>query len=94
VSYLNKYSEINSPLARILIEQGAILFVKTNIPLTLMTAKALNDMSAHTLNAHNTAPTAGDSNGEEGALVAFRGSSRVLESIWCRYPPSLLLRSE
>lgn len=74
VSYLDRMAENDSPMVELLTEQGAILFVKTNIPMTLMTADSHNNIFGRTLNPHNTALTAGGSSGGEGALVAFRGS--------------------
>ena len=74
VSYLDKYSEVNSSLAQLLLEQGAILYAKTNIPVTLMAPESHNNIFGRTLNPHNTALGPGGSSGGEGALVAFRGS--------------------
>lgn len=53
---------------------GAVLYVKTNIPQTLMSADSENNIFGRTLNPHNTSLTAGGSSGGEGSLVAFRGS--------------------
>ncbi|CAN9201860.1 unnamed protein product [Alternaria alternata] len=75
VSFLDhELSEKNSPLVDMLLELGAVIYVKTNIPQTLMTADSHNNIFGRTLNPHNTALTAGGSSGGEGALVAFRGS--------------------
>lgn len=40
VSFLDRVSEKNSPLVEILLELGAVLYVKTNIPQTLMVSTA------------------------------------------------------
>lgn len=74
VSFLGKKSSANSPVVDILLNLGAVLYVKTNIPQTLMTADSDNNIFGRTLNPHNTALNAGGSSGGEGALVAFRGS--------------------
>lgn len=74
VSYMDRLSTNNSPLVDILLQQGAIYFVKTNVPMTMMTADSHNNIFGRTLNPHNTLLTAGGSTGGEGALVAFRGS--------------------
>lgn len=74
VSFLGKKSVINSPLVEILLSLGAVLYVKTNIPQTLMTADSDNNVFGRTVNPHNTAIGAGGSSGGEGALIAFRGS--------------------
>ncbi|KAJ5733144.1 Amidase, partial [Penicillium manginii] len=64
----------NSALVQLLLELGAVLYVKTNIPQTMMTGDSDNNIFGRTLNPHNTSLTAGGSTGGEGALVAFRGS--------------------
>lgn len=74
VSFLGKKSASSSPLTEILLELGAVLYVKTNIPQTLMTADTDNNIFGRTLNPHNTSLNAGGSSGGEGALIAFRGS--------------------
>ncbi|KAF1837913.1 amidase [Decorospora gaudefroyi] len=74
VSLLERMSEKNSPLVEILLSLGAVVYVKTNIPQTMMTADSHNNIFGRTLNPHNTSLTAGGSSGGEGALVAFRGS--------------------
>ena len=74
VSFLGQIAENNSPLVDILLEQGAVIYVKTNIPQTLMTGDSVNNIFGRTLNPHNTFLTAGGSSGGEGAIVAFRAS--------------------
>lgn len=74
VSFLGKKSEKNSPLVDTLLNLGAVLYVKTNIPMTLMTADSHNNIFGRCLNPHNTMLNAGGSSGGEGALVGFRGS--------------------
>ncbi|EME39131.1 hypothetical protein DOTSEDRAFT_91596 [Dothistroma septosporum NZE10] len=64
----------NSQLVDLLLDLGAILYCKTNIPLTLMTADTHNNVFGRTLNPHRLDLTAGGSSGGEGALVAIRGS--------------------
>ncbi|KAM0438828.1 hypothetical protein ACHAPT_001589 [Fusarium lateritium] len=64
----------NSSLVDLLTQAGAVLYVKTNVPQTMMTADSENNIFGRTLNPHNTNWTAGGSSGGEGALVAFRGS--------------------
>ncbi|KAF2713647.1 amidase signature enzyme [Pleomassaria siparia CBS 279.74] len=74
VSFLDRVSDSNTPLVEILLKLGAVLYVKTNIPQTLMTADSHNNIFGRTLNPHNTSLGAGGSSGGEGALIAFRGS--------------------
>ncbi|KAL4874631.1 amidase signature domain-containing protein [Aspergillus karnatakaensis] len=74
VSFIGRKAEANAPLVDILLESGAVIHVKTNIPLTLMTADSHNNIYGRVLNPHNISLTAGGSSGGEGALVAMRGS--------------------
>lgn len=67
-------ADTNSALVEMLLDMGAVLYVKTNIPQTMMTADSENNIFGRTLNPHNTGLTAGGSSGGEGSLVAFRGS--------------------
>ncbi|KAJ5784263.1 Amidase [Penicillium pulvis] len=66
-----KYS---SPTVQILTRLGAIMYVKTNIPQTMMAADSHNYVFGRTLNPHRLNLTAGGSSGGEGALIAMRGS--------------------
>ncbi|WPB07930.1 uncharacterized protein RHO25_012594 [Cercospora beticola] len=75
VSFLERgVDEENSPLVDLLLGLGAILYCKTNVPLTLMTADSHNNVFGRVLNPGNLRLGAGGSSGGEGALVAFRGS--------------------
>ncbi|PLN86170.1 amidase [Aspergillus taichungensis] len=64
----------NSVLVDILLAAGAVLYVKTNIPQTLMTTDSHNNVFGRVLNPHRRSLTAGGSSGGEGALIALRGS--------------------
>ncbi|KAJ4258925.1 hypothetical protein NW762_008012 [Fusarium torreyae] len=64
----------NSALVDLLLDAGAVLYCKTNLPQTMMTADSENNIFGRTLNPHNINLTAGGSTGGEGALVSFRGS--------------------
>lgn len=63
-----------SVLTDILLEAGAVLYIKTNIPQTLMTADSENNIFGRTLNPNNPKLTAGGLSGGEGALVRQHGS--------------------
>ncbi|KXJ90342.1 amidase signature domain-containing protein [Microdochium bolleyi] len=63
-----------STLVNLLQDAGAVLYCKTNVPQTMMTADSENNVFGRTLNPNNTSLTAGGSTGGEGALIAFRGS--------------------
>ena len=67
-------AKANSLLVDILLEQGAVLYCKTNIPQTLMALDSDNNLFGRVLNPRNLKVTAGGSSGGEGALVAMRGS--------------------
>ncbi|KAI8932578.1 hypothetical protein NX059_010083 [Plenodomus lindquistii] len=64
----------NSALVDCLLNAGAILYCKTNVPQTLMALDSHNNIFGRTINPLNTAVTAGGSSGGEGALLAMRGS--------------------
>ncbi|KAF9630308.1 general amidase-B [Lasiodiplodia theobromae] len=74
VSFLDEVSDSNSALVDILLELGAALYVKTNVPQTLGTVDSENNVFGRTLNPWNTMLTPGGSSGGEGALVALQGS--------------------
>ena len=63
-----------SVLVRLLRSCGAVPYVKTNVPQTLMYAETSNEVWGVTSNPHNRLLHAGGSSGGEGALVSFRGS--------------------
>ncbi|KAL4954404.1 amidase signature domain-containing protein [Aspergillus filifer] len=75
VSFIGRSSATaNAPLVDILLDLGAVLYVKTNIPQTMMTADSENNIFGRVLNPHNPSLTAGGSSGGAGALVAMRGT--------------------
>ncbi|KAL9094485.1 MAG: hypothetical protein Q9165_003335 [Trypethelium subeluteriae] len=75
VSFIDKpVADMNSVLPDILYNYGAVFYVKTNIPQTLMTGDSENNIFGRTLNPHKLFLGAGGSSGGEGALIAQRGS--------------------
>ncbi|RMZ67257.1 acetamidase [Pyrenophora seminiperda CCB06] len=64
----------NSILVTILHSLGAVFYVKTNLPQTMMTADSHNNIFGRTLNPYKLSHTAGGSTGGEGALIAMKGS--------------------
>ncbi len=72
--HVNEPAEESSPLAAMLLDLGAVLYCKTNLPQSIMTGDNDNNIFGRTLNPRNTALTAGGSTGGEGALIALRGS--------------------
>jgi amidase len=72
--YVDEPAKENSALAAMLIDLGAVLYCKTNLPQTIMTGDSDNNIFGRTLNPRNKSLTAGGSTGGEGALIALRGS--------------------
>ncbi|CAI6331772.1 unnamed protein product [Periconia digitata] len=63
-----------SELVGILRRAGAVLYVKTSVPHTLMMAETANNIVGYTLNPRNRRLTSGGSSGGEGALIGMKGS--------------------
>ncbi|KAL2841869.1 amidase signature domain-containing protein [Aspergillus pseudoustus] len=64
----------NSPMVDILLRAGAIIYVKTHLPQTMMTCDSQTNVFGRTRNPYSRYLTAGGSCGGEGALIAMRGS--------------------
>lgn len=64
----------NAALVSNLLDAGAVLYCKTNIPQTLMALDSHNNVFGRTINPFNTSVTPGGSSGGEGALLGMRGS--------------------
>ena len=73
-SLVGKPATENSLLVDILLELGAILYCKTNVPQTLSALDSDNNVFGRVLNPRNRKVTAGGSSGGEGALIGMRGS--------------------
>ncbi|KAK5113043.1 hypothetical protein LTR62_003622 [Meristemomyces frigidus] len=63
-----------STLVTILLDLGAVLYVKTNVPQSLMTGDSENNVFLRVLNPNKLCLGAGGSSGGEGALVRMKGS--------------------
>ncbi|KAM3413498.1 Acetamidase [Cercospora zeina] len=74
VCFANSPDSTYSPLPQLLLDLGAVLYCKTNVPQTMMTADSDNNVFGRTVNPVNAKLTAGGSTGGEGALIAMRGS--------------------
>lgn len=75
VSFLDRpIPDKNSPIVDILLELGAILYCKTNVPQTMMSGDSDNNVFGRVLNPHRLNLGPGGSSGGEGALVAMKGS--------------------
>ncbi|KAN0063736.1 hypothetical protein ACQY0O_003786 [Thecaphora frezii] len=74
VSYVGRTAEYDSVCTTLLKQAGAIPFVKTNLPQTIMYPETQNELFGITRNPHNRLLHAGGSSGGEGALLAIKGS--------------------
>ena len=61
-------------MTRLLKQAGAIPYVKTNLPMSLLSFESTNDVWGRTTNPHNSKYSPGGSTGGESALLAFGGS--------------------
>jgi Asp-tRNA(Asn)/Glu-tRNA(Gln) amidotransferase A subunit family amidase len=61
-------------IVRLLKDAGAVPYVKTNIPITLLSFESTNDLWGRCSNPHNPAYSPGGSTGGEAALLALGGS--------------------
>ena len=65
----------NAPLVKLLLDVGAVIHCKTNVPQTLLALDSANNIFGRTLNPANRQQwTAGGSSGGEGVLVKMRGA--------------------
>lgn len=75
-SLVNDPATYNSTLIDLLLDAGAVLYVKTNVPTAMMIAESVNNVFGRTVNPRNRNLTSGGSSGGESALIAF-GASRL-----------------
>lgn len=72
---------------RLLKDAGAVPYVKTNVPITLLSFESSNDVWGRSTNPYNNKYTPGGSTGGEGALLAMGGrigvGSDVAGSVRC-----------
>ncbi|KAF2151556.1 amidase [Myriangium duriaei CBS 260.36] len=75
ICFADQPETVYSDLPRMLLDLGAeVLYCKTQVPMTMMTADSDNNVFGRTLNPVKMNLTAGGSSGGEGALIAMRGS--------------------
>lgn len=67
-------SRTDSPLVRLLRDAGALLYVKTTIPITLLSFESTSALFGRAANPHNHKYSPGGSSGGEAALLALGGS--------------------
>ncbi|KAA1473079.1 amidase signature enzyme [Dentipellis sp. KUC8613] len=73
-SWVGKPFQKDSPLIRLLRDAGAVPFVKTNVPITLLAFESASDVWGTTTNPHSKGYSPGGSTGGEGAILAYGGS--------------------
>ncbi|KAJ9411210.1 hypothetical protein DTO045G8_842 [Paecilomyces variotii] len=73
VSWLGKYDTDESIMVTLLRKAGAVFYVKTSVPQTLMVCETVNNIIGRTVNPRNKNWSCGGSSGGEGANVGFRG---------------------
>lgn len=66
--------EKDAPMVRMLKDAGAIPYVKTNVPYTMLSFECYNDIWGVTENPYKNGYVPGGSTGGEAALLAFGGS--------------------
>lgn len=74
ISWANAPSPCDSLIVKVFRKAGAVFYVKTTNPQTLMALETHSNLFGRTLNPFNTALTSGGSSGGESALVAMCGS--------------------
>lgn len=75
VSFIsNPPASQDSPIVKILRDEGAIFYVKTNVPIGAFNIVTFNNIFGKTLNPFNRSLASGGSSGGEAALVAMKGS--------------------
>ncbi|OJT12867.1 Acetamidase [Trametes pubescens] len=72
--WIGRVADRDSVLVELLYECGAVPFVRTNVPQTLMWGETYNHVFGRTTNPFNRYMAPGGSSGGEGALVALHGS--------------------
>ncbi|KAM0329168.1 hypothetical protein ACHAQA_004465 [Verticillium albo-atrum] len=72
-SFVGNKADEDGPVVRLLKDAGAVPYVKTNLPITLLSFESTNDIWGRTTNPHNNKYSPGGSTGGESALLASGG---------------------
>lgn len=72
-SFVGNATEEDGGMVRLLKDAGAVPYVKTNLPISLLSFESVNDVWGRTTNPYNSAYSAGGSSGGESALLAMGG---------------------
>lgn len=73
VAWIGNYDKTSSVLVDLLLKAGAVFYVKTSVPQSLMVCETVNNVIGRTVNPRNKNWSCGGSSGGEGAMVGFRG---------------------
>lgn len=73
IDWIGKYETSDSILVTLLRNAGAVFYVKTSVPQTLMVCETINNIIGRTVNPRNKNWSCGGSSGGEGANVGLRG---------------------
>lgn len=73
-AWIGKIDEEHSVLVDLLWKSGAVFYVKTSVPQSLMVCETINNVVGRTNNPRNENWSCGGSSGGEGALVGYRGA--------------------
>ena len=71
--WLGRISNSDATLVKIIRDAGAVVYVRTNVPQSLMKVETDNHVYGVTVNPFNRTLTPGGSSGGEGALMALKG---------------------
>lgn len=74
ITWANNVGDEDALIVKTFREQGALFYVKTTNPQTLMAIETDSNLFGRTMNPHNKNLTSGGSTGGEGALLAMNGS--------------------
>ena len=72
-SFVGNKSPEDGTMVKLLKDAGAVPFMKTNLPITLLSFESANDVWGRSTNPHNNKYTPGGSTGGEAALIALGG---------------------
>lgn len=73
VGWIGKEDTEASVLVNLLHQAGAVFYVKTSVPQSLMVCETINHIIGRTVNPRNKNWSCGGSSGGEGAMVGLRG---------------------
>ena len=74
IGLLGNPRQEDAKLVKLLYEQGAVFYCKTNVPTSMLMAETDNNLMGRCNNPHNITLTPGGSSGGEGALILLKVS--------------------